>query len=303
MSAINQLVATIEHFWDSKTDKIIDNADGWEERANDELSYNPDEHEGKTVDEVREELIRYRFDDFLSAVRLKADEDKGKLIVYRCISPDDVDEFIFHVANGEAIEGYDGLGIFWSFDEKKAGCHWGSGSSGRSHGDVTIHALVSVGDINVERTVMANLFASTGEEEAEITLKEGAKLEVIGIQTDEAYVSPLDEGHPAIPMTAIKAYEERPFPVGPEPDGGFNKEDQLVEVGMPEMNRVELKEALLVRPYYLGEETRFMPDECKYPAMHRILKPEFADYPTVEKTLKEEVPIVEPEDEDGKTEV
>jgi hypothetical protein len=73
-------------------------------------------------------------------------------------------------------------------------------------------------------------------------------------------------------LHAILAFEDRPFPNGPEPDGGFNRIDQLVDVGMPEAPPVEIREALMVRPYYLGHEERWMPDACKFPATHKLLK-------------------------------
>lgn len=82
----------------------------------------------------------------------------------------------------------------------------------------------------------------------------------------------------------VTAFEERPFPVGPEPDGGFNRTGQLVEVGIPQQN-FEVREALLVRPYYLGEEIKFYEqptarkslviDRVKYPMLSKILSKHF----------------------------
>lgn len=74
-------------------------------------------------------------------------------------------------------------------------------------------------------------------------------------------------------LKKILAFEERPYNTSPEPDGSFDRENQLVEIGMPEMNRIQLKEALLVRPYNLGKENRFLPDPVTYPALYKMLTP------------------------------
>lgn len=69
----------------------------------------------------------------------------------------------------------------------------------------------------------------------------------------------------------ILSYEERPYPVGPEPDGGFNRTGQLIQVGMPEMSHIEVREALMVKPYYLGHEKKFYDTLMKYPTLAKIL--------------------------------
>jgi hypothetical protein len=80
-----------------------------------------------------------------------------------------------------------------------------------------------------------------------------------------------------------QAFEERPMPVAPEPDGSFDHQNQLVEIGMPEMNKVEIKEALMQRPYYLGKEKTYMPDCKEYPAIQEELNQE--SYPALSKVL------------------
>lgn len=71
----------------------------------------------------------------------------------------------------------------------------------------------------------------------------------------------------------VKAFEERPFPNGPEPDGGFNRTGQLLEVGIPEGVSFEMREALSVKPYYLGREKKFYEQiSKKYPMLSKVLK-------------------------------
>jgi len=192
MSAVNELASQMDAMWDKDTKKII-------EEVSEDDYYNDFRKDGENV----EDHIANRFSEFLPHFQNNAQDDGDKLIIYRCISPDDEDEFLFHIAHGEPIEGHEGLGIFWSYDREKAGCHWGSGSSHQSSGDVVVEALVSVNDIDVYRTLILNLNPSLGAEEAEIRVKEGAKLEVLGVHTsDNEYISPLDEGLEPIPMHA-----------------------------------------------------------------------------------------------------
>lgn len=111
----------------------------------------------------------------------------------------------------------------------------------------------------------------------------------------------------------VKAYSDQAFTTSPSTDGGYNRIDQLADVGLPN-TPFEMREALLQRPYYLGREKRFMPDAAKYPNIRKVmedgvrLKPQFVstapaipaegpmqveekqtpEYPEVEKLLKEE---------------
>lgn len=208
MGAVQQLKNQMEALWDKNETKIVDDLsseDYYNCNKEEFLSwYRADHHgEGLTDDELIHEHISERVSDFLSEFDNSATDDGDKLIVYRCLSVADQDEFLFHIAHGEPAEGYDGLGVFWSWDKDKAGCHWGSGSSGQGSGDVVVEALVSTSDVDIAATLELNLSPSTGEDEAEIRVKEGCKLEVLGVHTsDDEYISPLDEGLDPIPMTA-----------------------------------------------------------------------------------------------------
>ena len=97
-------------------------------------------------------------------------------------------------------------------------------------------------------------------------------------------------------LKKILAFEERPYNTSPEPDGSFDRENQAVEIGMPEMNRIQLKEALLVRPYNLGKENRFLPDPVTYPALYKMLTPKMYCEPKPEpKPLQGPQPAFPPE--------
>lgn len=304
MSAKSQLLAEWNRLMSGERGKVVQ--DSWD---NDEDGYKnlieyqtgpggqfnsgieDDEPDGYDQDnalckEIVEQAVDDRWLDFKSSFDSIAQDDgpAGEILIYRCIQVDDPDEFIFHVAHGEPLEDYKGIGIFWSWDEKQAQCHWGKG--GRS---VTVHACVPYDSIETYDTLILNLSPSLGADEAELRLKEGATVLVLGVDYDDEYYSPLDADLPPVPMHAILAFEERPMPVGPEPDGNFDRENQMVEIGMPEMNTVPLKEALMVRPYYLDREEKFMPDPVKCPGLHRVLSPEFA---------KPELPPVQPEVEE-----
>jgi hypothetical protein len=158
------------------------------------------DYQGLSEEQMVHDLIDARFYDFISDLRNKAKEDEGKILATRCISVTDVDEFLFHVANGTPLPEYDGLGIFWSWDEDKAECHWGRSNGKR----ITVHALVPFESIDIRGTLMHNLDMSLGEDEAELTVKEGAEIYVAGVQVDSEYISPYDEGHDAIPLVASR---------------------------------------------------------------------------------------------------
>lgn len=298
MSAKSQLYQAMQSIWDRDSDKIIEelsNEDGWEDRIEwARKTGEPLREEDATDEEIISAIMQDLYSDFMSDFNHKAEEDAGDLLIYRCLSVDDQEEFVFYIANGQPVENYEGghyegLGIFWAWDEDRAQCHWGSG---RGAGNVTVNARVPFSSIDPYVTLVLNLNPSLGKDEAEIRLKEGADLEVLGVDTNDGYVSPLDHGEKPIPMTAIRAFEERPMPVGPEPDGNFDRENQMVEIGMPEMNTVPLKEALMVRPYYLDREEKFMPDPVKCPGLHRVLSPEFAkpELPPVQPKVEETAP-------------
>ena len=200
MSAVSTLVQKMQAIWDKNQKQIIRDF-GAEDFYSDEDYWKP---------EMVEEDISDRADNFISDFDNKANDDGNKLLIYRAITVADVGEFLFHVANGEPLEGYDGLGVFWSWDKDSAQAHWG-GSSGE---EVVIEAMVNVNDIDAKLTLELNLHPSLGEDEAEIRVKPGAPIEVLGVYVEQdgqtEYISPLDEDLPPIRMTA--SFETR-YPI------------------------------------------------------------------------------------------
>lgn len=75
---------------------------------------------------------------------------------------------------------YEGVGIYWSWDENSAECHWGTGGP-----SVTLHGVINKSNVDWEGTLYANMFPSLGDEEKEVRLIEGTQFELEGIQYDE----------------------------------------------------------------------------------------------------------------------
>jgi len=76
-----------------------------------------------------------------------------------------------------------GIGIYWAYEESAAEAHWGDFSQGSSK--FTIEAQVNEDSVDWESTMYANLNPSTGEDEKELTLKEGAPLKITRWKGDD----------------------------------------------------------------------------------------------------------------------
>ena len=78
------------------------------------------------------------------------------------------------------------VGIYWSYDEHSADCHWG-----KYEGDtvrVTLKARITPGIVDWRSTMRLQLDPSTGDEEKEVRLIEGARLVITEITVcDGAY--------------------------------------------------------------------------------------------------------------------
>jgi len=113
--------------------------------------------------------------DFDSEFRDKAKWDDG-LILHRCIAVDNVKKFVKNLENKKFDKGYLGIGVYWSWNEDAAECHWGKGSE-----YVTVVGRVPLSAIDFKRTAHANFDQSTSEED-EITVKAGSKVEILGVK-------------------------------------------------------------------------------------------------------------------------
>ena len=75
---------------------------------------------------------------------------------------------------------YQGVGIYWSWEEGAAECHWGTGGP-----SVTLHGVINEDNVDWEGTIYSNMFPSLGENEKEVRLLEGTQFELEGIQYDK----------------------------------------------------------------------------------------------------------------------
>lgn len=79
----------------------------------------------------------------------------------------------------QAIQ-YQGVGIYWSWEENAAECHWGSGGS-----SITLHGRIQANNVDWDGTMYANIYPGLGEEEKEVRLIEGTQFELVGIQYED----------------------------------------------------------------------------------------------------------------------
>lgn len=128
--------------------------------------------EGGEWDEAVSVAISSIFEDFVFAFRGKAESEGDGLLITRCLGVDSIEDFIAALEESETLPGYEGLGIYWSWDRDKADCHWGKGSN-----KIYVHAKVSLDDIDYRQTAFVNLDYASEFSEAEITLKPGSEVE------------------------------------------------------------------------------------------------------------------------------
>ena len=155
MSAVTRLIELFRQEYKTKLKKVreyvaTDGSDSFYAQ----IPYYKEDYDFRnlTEDEIVYELIDRRFYDFIDDFDRVATDDGDMLLVYREITVEDTDEFLFHIANGEPIEDYKGLGIFWAWDENKAEAYWGGGGEG-----VGIHAMVPIESIDIFTTLVKNI--------------------------------------------------------------------------------------------------------------------------------------------------
>jgi len=125
--------------------------------------------EGKIWQEVLENYIEAKYDEFESDFERHAKMENGKLLIYRHITVESIPRFIYFLNKGKSIPGFKGLGCYWSWDKKRAEAHWGYGKYTKNK--VEIEGLVDINDINYRNTIAKNLNADIGDQEAEVELK------------------------------------------------------------------------------------------------------------------------------------
>lgn len=94
-----------------------------------------------------------------------APKSNGKKIIYRAISlPNNIDN-------------YNGVGVYWSYNEKSAEAHWGN----KDAESIVIIAEIEPDDISLDETLMKSVWHLNGEEE--ITVKSNWTIDIIGFKT------------------------------------------------------------------------------------------------------------------------
>jgi len=107
-------------------------------------------------------LLRKRAENNFQAFRKKYSTFPSVVTLYRCIS----------LKNIESLK-TDRIGIFWADEVAHAVCY-----SGKSGDDWILSAKIPLSSIDWKETFSANMNLDIGEEEQEITLKEGAPLTI-----------------------------------------------------------------------------------------------------------------------------
>ena len=107
----------------------------------------------------------------------KAQFDDHFLVISRQLKVTCAAEFTSLTKRGRLEEGYDGLGVFWSWDLNNAEAYWGGKGA-----SVNLQARVALSEIDLESTLLLNLDYELGERETEIRLYEGSVVEIMMIE-------------------------------------------------------------------------------------------------------------------------
>lgn len=175
--------------------------------SEEEIAEMSPKEKGEAEYDIVEDWVRDRWSDFESDFERVATEKDGMLEANRCIGVEDAEEFLFFVANETPLPEYTGLGVYWSWNKEDAECHWGKGAE-----HVYVHALIPFESIDPYVMLTQNLRPSTGEDESEIYVKEGAKVLVTEVEmlTDKQMAHDKVQPPQPIPMTAESFYVKYP---------------------------------------------------------------------------------------------
>lgn len=129
---------------------------------------------------VINDWIGERWDEFMKGFSHAVEVDE-LLVVHRCITVENPMKFIEDLEAGKKTGKRKGMGIYWTWDFKTAECHWGTGRGLQ----VILTGLVGIASIDIPQTVLSNFQPSTGEEEKEVRLKEGAPVLITNVSFSE----------------------------------------------------------------------------------------------------------------------
>jgi hypothetical protein len=143
--------------------------------------------ECKELKEKARDWFLSHLEDWENQLDSKCTYDNDHIYVYRSITVLNPNEFIENLKNGIYSNGYNGLGIFWSWDESKAESHWGSFSDGEI--DILLKAKVHRSFIDCDTSLILNFSPSLGLDEAEFQLMEGNEIYLLSIEFNgEEYI-------------------------------------------------------------------------------------------------------------------
>jgi hypothetical protein len=150
--------------------------------------------------EKADDWLVERIDEFCRDLKTKAKWDGG-LLMYRCIAVNNIEDFISKLKDKKFQKGYSGIGVFWAWDAEAADCHWGDGKH-----RITVVGRVPLSAINFYTTARANTDFHT-HSEAEIQLKEGSQVEILGVRKN-ADAKELLETKIKVPARLIESKKE-----------------------------------------------------------------------------------------------
>lgn len=134
----------------------------------------------KRIKDLAHDWYFDRLADFTYELEKKCEITDSGVICVRSIMVDDYDEFFLNLVNGFYNDGFNGIGVCWSWDHIKAAAHWGKGNF-----EVKIKALIPFSAIDKNLTFFLNMNPTLGEDEAEIRLIENRSVYVISINDED----------------------------------------------------------------------------------------------------------------------
>ena len=120
-----------------------------------------------------EDLRRLRSEELFDSIYHETKDEGDKIRIYRAIQVQNVNKFMEALKAGKTIAGFDGIGIYWSWDSKAADAHWGAGGH-----KLLIEALVPMNAIDFKETALLSM---DNEEECEVRLLHNKDIEIVDV--------------------------------------------------------------------------------------------------------------------------